>query len=58
MLGIEDKWVAAAYILCVASTVLCVLYSLVTWNRGEEKPQQKAKGVRWAEEEKKMEDNM
>ncbi len=55
MLGIEDKWVAAAYILCIASTVLCVVYGLATWNRGQEKDEQVAEDIRWAEEEKKVE---
>lgn len=56
MLGIEDKWVAAAYLLCIGSAVLCVVYGLATWNRGgEEAPQQQAEDVQEAKEEKKVE---
>ena len=58
MLGIEDKWVAAAYILCLASTVLCVLYGLFTWNRGDEPAEQIKEDVKWAEEEKKVEQEL
>ena len=34
MLGIPDGWVAAAFLLCLASTALCVVYGLATWNSG------------------------
>lgn len=56
MLGIQDKWVALAYILCIASTVLCVVYGIVAWNKGgtEIKPEDK----RWAAEEDKAEEKM
>lgn len=57
ILGIEDKYVAAAYILCVASTVLCVVYGLINWNRGSE-PEQSSEDVKWAQEEKKVEQEL
>jgi len=49
-LGIQDIWVWLAYILCILSTALCVVYGLVNWNKGEEpmKPEDTA----WAKEEK------
>jgi hypothetical protein len=56
MLGIEDKWVALAYILCIASTLLCVVYGIVMWNRGDDEV--KAEDVKWAQEEKKVEDKL
>ena len=59
MLGIEGKWVAAAYVLCIASAVLCVIYGLITWNRGaEEGTEQVEEDVHWAKEEKKVEEEM
>jgi len=56
MLGIQDKWVSLVYILCIASTVLCVVYGFFAWNKGgtEVKPIDK----RWAAEEDKVEDNI
>jgi len=36
MLGIEDPWVAAAYVLCVAAAALCVLYSLFVGRASDE----------------------
>ena len=32
MLGIEDKCVAAAYVLCIASAIICVVYGLLSDN--------------------------
>ena len=34
MLAIEDKWVVLAYVLCIASAALWVVYGIVAWNRG------------------------
>ena len=55
-LGIEDKWVALAYILCIASALLCVIYGVLNWNRGETKVE--PDDVRWAEKEKKVEEEL
>ena len=50
MLGIEDGWVSLAYVLCVFSALLCVIYGLINWNRGDEPVKQE--DVAWAKEEK------
>lgn len=53
MLGIGDFWVGSAYLLCILSTLFCVIYSVVTWNEGSiEIPSQE--DVAWAEEEDKL----
>lgn len=49
MLGIEDKWVALAYLLCLAASALCITYGLLRWNQGDE-PIEEA-DQRWAEHE-------
>ena len=56
MLGIEDKWVALAYVLCLGSTGLCVLYGLATRNRGEEAPE--PSDLQWAEKEQKVQEEL
>ncbi len=56
MLGIEDKGVLAAYLLCIASAVLCVIYGLINWNRGEEETS--PDDLRWAVEETKVEEEL
>jgi hypothetical protein len=50
MLGIKDFWVFLGYALSVASTLLCIVYGLATWNRGAEPIRQE--DVAWAQEEK------
>jgi heme exporter protein D len=52
LLGIEDKYVWLAYLLCILSTLLCVIYGLARWNRGEE-PVESA-DIRWAAKEDKV----
>jgi hypothetical protein len=56
MLGIEDKWVALAYLLCIGSMLLCVLYGWRNWNRGEEEIKQE--DIHWAAEEDKAEEKL
>jgi hypothetical protein len=56
MLGIEDKYVSLAYVLCLLSTLLCVVYGLINWNRGSNAVD--SDDVRWAEEEKKVEQEL
>ena len=56
MLGIEGTGVWLAYLLCILSTALCVAYGLINWNRGDEPVEQT--DVQWAEEEKKVEDEL
>lgn len=50
VLGIENPAVWLAYLLSVASAVLCVGYGIVNWNKGEEPV--KKEDVEWAKEEK------
>lgn len=56
MLGIADGWVAAAYILCLASAALCVVYGLINWNRGDETTTDDDK--RWVKDEEKLEEEL
>lgn len=39
MLGIPDPWIWSAFILCILSTLACVGYGLLNWNRGAENEQ-------------------
>jgi hypothetical protein len=57
VLGINDPWIAAAYLLCIASTLLCVVYGLVNWNRGGEAEEEQIKEeAGWEKEEKQVEE--
>jgi hypothetical protein len=53
MFGIPDPWVWLVYLLCLCSSLVCVLYSWRNWNRGDEVVREE--DVRWAAEEDKLE---
>jgi len=38
MLGFADGWVTAAYLLCLGSALLCVVYGLLHWNEADDEP--------------------
>lgn len=56
MFGIEDKYVSIAYLLCILSTILCVVYGLITWNRGDDSVKQE--DLHWEATEKKAEEEL
>ena len=56
MLGIEDVFVWLAYCLSVASAVLCVVYSWLNWNRGDDSV--RVEDIRWARKEEKIKTNL
>lgn len=45
MLGIPDFSIWLVYLLCILSTVACIVYGLLNWNEGAEDE------MTWAEEE-------
>ncbi len=55
-LGIEGTSVWLAYVLCILSALLCVVYGLLNWNKGDEPLQEE--DVEWAAEEKKVEQEL
>jgi hypothetical protein len=50
ILGIQDPWVAVAYLLAFAGSLVCVVYGITHWNKGDEPV--KPEDVQWAKEEK------
>jgi hypothetical protein len=38
MLGFADIWVWLAYVLSIASTLLCIIYGLYFWNQDDVMP--------------------
>jgi hypothetical protein len=58
MLGIEDPWVAAAYILCIISALLCVVWGVMRWNKDDSSPEPDEEIKHWAEEEDRVEDEL
>jgi hypothetical protein len=56
MLGIHDVGVALAYVLCIASTLLCVVYAWRNWNKGDATVE--PDDVKWAKDEDKVEEEL
>lgn len=56
MLGFKDPWITAAFILCILSTLLCVVYGGLNWNKGDEELSNDDK--KWAEDEEKLEQEL
>jgi hypothetical protein len=57
MLGIEGFWVLLAYLCCVLSTILCVVYGAIMWRKGDG-GEEEAKEAQWTEEEIEVERSM
>ncbi len=57
LLGIQDPWVWTAYLLCILSTLLCVVWGIINWNKqGSEEPPEEVR--KWAEEEDQVEQEL
>ncbi len=56
MFGIEDPQVWLAYLLCILSAVLCVVYGVINWNRGDETVY--AEDKKWVDGEKEIEEEL
>lgn len=59
MLGFPDFQIFLAYILCILSMILCVVYGIINWNKGaENEDEQINEELIWEEEEHYIEDNL
>ncbi|MFO7612425.1 MAG: hypothetical protein R6W99_08090 [Clostridia bacterium] len=60
MLGIPDLSIFLAYILCIASALLCLVYGIFMWNKGVRKEEQDAfdEELKWREKENLMDEKL
>ena len=58
MLGIQGFGVWLAYILCIASALLCVVWGILKWNAEEKSIEPEEEVRHWAEEEDKVEEDL
>ncbi|MCF7849259.1 MAG: hypothetical protein K9M45_10435 [Kiritimatiellales bacterium] len=58
MLGIEDPWVVAPYLLCIASTLLCLAWGILKWNKEDPETEMDKQIQHWAEEENQVESEL
>ena len=54
MLGIEGFWVSLAYLCCIVSTIVCVVYGAIMWGRGNGGEEEREEAA-WGKEEVEVE---
>jgi hypothetical protein len=58
LLGIQDPWVWLAYLLCILSTILFVIWGAIKWNSDDSVQEPEEEVRHWAEEEEKVEEEL
>ncbi len=59
MRGISNFGIARVYLLCIASTILCLIYGFINWNKGKDKePENLEAAKKWGEKEQTIEENL
>ncbi len=56
MLGFASFWIGLIYLLTFLSGVLCIVYGILNWNKGDEPLNDEVKN--WALQEKKIEQDL
>ncbi len=56
VLGLKDPWIILVYLLCIASSLLCIIYGAINWNKGEDEVTNEDK--EWAKEENKISEEL
>ena len=56
MFAIQDNFVALAYLLCLISALICIIYGALNWNKGKEDLSKQ--DIDWAKEEKQVEEEL
>lgn len=57
VLGIDDPMIWGAYVLCILSTLLCIAYGILYWNKGNENEAAEiAEEIKWEKQERAMEE--
>ena len=59
MLGIHDPWILTAYLLCILSTLACIVYGYLNWDKGaENETAQISEEAKWQEGEEKINETL
>jgi hypothetical protein len=59
MLGLKDPWIISAYLACVLSTLICIIYGITYWNRGgENEANQIDEETSWEKGEREVESKL
>ena len=58
-LGLSDFGIILAYVLCILSTLLCVVYGIVNWNKGgEDESVQIKEESEWESKQNKIDEEL
>jgi len=59
MFGIKSLSILLAYILCILSSIACVVYGVLNWNKGaDNEDAQIEEGLEWQKVEAQNDDNL
>lgn len=59
MLGISDFAIGSAYLLCIASALLCLGYGIFNWNKGQEaEVDEITEELRWEQTEQRIKETL
>ncbi|MBN2646124.1 MAG: hypothetical protein JXR59_11710 [Desulfuromonadaceae bacterium] len=58
MFGLEGFGVIAGFVLTLLSTLLCVVYGAINWNRGYLEEDERQQKESWLKEEQQLEDEL
>jgi hypothetical protein len=56
MFGLDDAGIWSAYLLCILSCLLGVVYGIINWNKGAEPLD--AADIEWAHEQKQTDEEI
>ncbi|MBN1482106.1 hypothetical protein EH223_07600 [candidate division KSB1 bacterium] len=59
MLGLGDFWVSSVFLLLILSTILCVVYGALNWNKdGIDDKVTREEEKKWEQEEREIEEKL
>jgi hypothetical protein len=58
MFGIEDPGIYWAYILTVLSSLICIAYGIMYWNKGAIQQDDLKESEKWEREEDELNENL
>ncbi len=58
MLGMGSFEMALVFVLCIAATLLCIIYGIVNWNKTGLTSQEMRDRVEWSKRDRDFEDTV
>ncbi len=57
MFGIQSFGIWSVYLLCILSTIACIVYGVINWNKGDNTEEEKKKIAKLEQEEEELNSN-